>query len=80
MDIMLQSACLVINPIMVSSSVSQVSDSMATWTLDFYRWVGVWCLSFAGNRDFLQLCFALFFVSEKYALFNCFSVMVHCIG
>ena len=48
MDIMRQSACLVLNPIMVIAIVSsliarrlgQASDSMTALTLSFNRWVG----------------------------------------
>ena len=55
-DIMRQSACLVLNPIMVygygflfnCTRVGQASDSMAALTWSFGRWVGAWCLSVAG--------------------------------
>ena len=56
LDIMLQSACLVLNPITVyndgfllnCTTVGQVSDSMTALTLSFDRWVCAWCLSVAG--------------------------------
>ena len=56
LDVMRQSACLVINPITVYSygflfncmTVGQASDSMTTLTLSFNQWVGAWCLSVAG--------------------------------
>ena len=48
LDVIRQSACLVLNPIMVSSyvflfncmTVGQASDSMTALTLSFNRWVG----------------------------------------
>ena len=48
LDVMRQSACLVLNPITVYSygflfnctTVGQVSDSMTALTLSFNRWVG----------------------------------------
>ena len=56
LDIMRQSACLVLNPITGYSygflfnctTVGQASDSMMALTLSFNRWVGAWCLSVAG--------------------------------
>ena len=56
LDMMWQSACLVLNPITVYSygflfnctTVGQASDSMTTLTKSFNRWVGAWCLSVAG--------------------------------
>ena len=55
LDIMRQSAYLVLNPITVYSygflfnctTVGQASDSMTALTLSFNRWVGAWCLSVA---------------------------------
>ena len=57
LDIMRQSACLVLNPITVHSygflfncmTVSQASDSMTALTQSFNRGVGAWCLSVAGS-------------------------------
>ena len=56
LDIMRQSACLVLNPIMVygygflfnCTTVGQASDSMTALTYSFNRWVGAWGLSVAG--------------------------------
>ena len=56
LDIMRQSACLILNPITVYSygflfncmTVGQASDSMTALTLSFNWWVGAPCLSVAG--------------------------------
>ena len=56
LDIMRQSACLILNPITVYSygflfncmTVGQASDSMTALTLSFNRWIGAPCLSVAG--------------------------------
>ena len=69
LDVMRQSAYLVLNPIMVYSygflfncmMVGQASDSMTALTLSFNRWVGAWCLSVAGPT-MAQL--AVFFSSD----------------
>ena len=76
MDIIRQSACLVINPIMVYSygflfyckRVGQASESMTT----LYGWVGASCMSKAGPT-MAQL--KVFFSSESLcveSLFLCF--------
>ena len=69
MDTMRQSACLVVNPIMVGSyilifnctTVGQTSDSMTALTLSFNLLVGACCLSLAG-RTVAQL--DVFFSSD----------------
>ena len=56
LDIMRQSACLVLNPITIYSygflfnctMVGHASDLMTALTSGFNRWVGAWCLSVAG--------------------------------
>ena len=56
LDVMGQSACLVLNPITIysygflfnSTTVGQASDSMTALTESFNRWVGALCLSVAG--------------------------------
>ena len=78
MDIMRQSACLVVNPITIytygflfnCTTVGQASDSMTALTLSFNRSVGSQCLSLARpfvaqlEGFFTSICdfLALFFV------------------
>ena len=56
LDIMRQSACLVVDPIAVCgcgflfgcAAVGRASGSVAALAWGFDRWVGAWCLSVAG--------------------------------
>ena len=88
LDIMRQSACLVLNSITVYSYgllfnctlVGQASDSMMVLTYSFNRWVGAGCLFVAGPTMAVS--------HEPFSLFHhgvliwleCFSMMIHCIS
>ena len=69
LDIMSQSACLVVNPIMLYGlsflfncmMVGQASDSMKALTLSFNWWVGAWCLAVAWST---VAQFEVFFSSD----------------
>ena len=76
-DVMRQSACLVLNPIVVYNygflfnymTVGQASDSMTASTYSFHWWVGAWCLSLM-DPPWLNLRFSLALtICESWALF-----------
>ena len=82
MDIMRQSACMSVNPIMVDSyvfifnckTVVQTSDFMTALTLSYNLLVGAYCLSLAG-RTVAQL--DVFFSSDYFLNHEPFSLYHH---
>ena len=79
LDVMRQSACLVLNPITVYSygflfnctTVGQATDSMTALTKSFHQWVSAWCLSVAGPAV-AQLDFFLTRLSVSHEPFSLF--------
>ena len=96
MDIIQQSACVVVNSITVYNNgflfncmtMGQALDSMTALAYRFNPLVGAWCLSLAGPTvaqlffysDYLGAMNPFLFHHSVLIWLDCFSVMMHCIS